>query len=209
MTDSPPSRFRLPHWGWFLLATVVLVVAGIGLSIWLPYHREQQLIKEINSWGVGQYVTITRGPEWLRKLIGNDRMDEIRVFSRVNGVIFEGSKFNDAEFAYLIRWPNLERFSLVGTGVTDAGMVHMSGLTNVKSFNIAGTMVTDKGLAHLSGCTKLESLNLFNLTAVTDASLPHLSRLRNLVYLNIGHTAVTDAGVQELQKALPDCDIHH
>jgi hypothetical protein len=26
MVDAGPSRFRLPHWGWFLLSTVVLVV---------------------------------------------------------------------------------------------------------------------------------------------------------------------------------------
>ena len=41
-----PRRFsiRLPHWGWFLLATVVLVVGFVGLSVWLPYHQEQQVI---------------------------------------------------------------------------------------------------------------------------------------------------------------------
>jgi len=48
--EPPRSRFRLPRWGWFLLATVVLVVAEIGLSIWLPYCREQQLIRKIQSW---------------------------------------------------------------------------------------------------------------------------------------------------------------
>ena len=29
---------RVPHWRWFLLATVALAVATISLSIWLPYR---------------------------------------------------------------------------------------------------------------------------------------------------------------------------
>jgi type VI protein secretion system component VasF len=36
--------FRLPHWGWFLLATDLLVLGYVGLSVWRPYHQEQQVI---------------------------------------------------------------------------------------------------------------------------------------------------------------------
>jgi hypothetical protein len=64
MTDFPRSRFSLPHWGWFLLGTVVLIIARIGLSIWLPYHREQQVIQRIEAWG-GRVSTYTAGPKWL------------------------------------------------------------------------------------------------------------------------------------------------
>ena len=33
MTDCTRSRFRLPCWGWFQLATVVLVLTAVGVSI--------------------------------------------------------------------------------------------------------------------------------------------------------------------------------
>ena len=74
MTDTTPTRSRLPHWGWFLLATVVLVVAGIGLSIWLPWHREQQVIHEIERWGGSACYAGRFAPEWLEQLLGESRM---------------------------------------------------------------------------------------------------------------------------------------
>ena len=50
-TDRPRSRFCLSHWGWFLLATVILVISFVGLSNW-GHHREQQVIQKIEeSWG--------------------------------------------------------------------------------------------------------------------------------------------------------------
>ena len=33
MTESLRFGWRLPHWSWFLLASVVLVVSSLGLSI--------------------------------------------------------------------------------------------------------------------------------------------------------------------------------
>ena len=46
---TEPSRFaiRLPHWGWCLLGTVVLIGVGVGLSVGLPKYRQQAAIREI------------------------------------------------------------------------------------------------------------------------------------------------------------------
>jgi type VI protein secretion system component VasF len=56
--EPPRSRRHLPHWGWFLLATVVLVVGFIGLSVWLPYHRQQQVVQMIEGWGGNASATM-------------------------------------------------------------------------------------------------------------------------------------------------------
>ena len=121
MTDSPRSRFRLPHWGWFLLATVALVVGFIGLSVWLPYHREQQVIQKIEGWG-GTVGTQIVGPEWLRRLVGEDRMRECKLFERVISVESYAATITDAEADQLSSLTNLEVIWLHGTAVTDNGI---------------------------------------------------------------------------------------
>jgi len=44
---------------------------------------------------------------------------------------------------------------------------------------------------------------------VTDAGLENLKGLTRLQSLYLWGTEVTDAGMQGLQKALPNCSIHH
>src|ERR1019366_2088506 len=103
----------LPHWGWFLLATVVLVVGYVGLSVWLPWHREQQVVREVEGWG-GKVFTETSGPEWLRQLVGKDQMQEFKVFERV--IIVD----------------------LALTTISDATLDHLTGLTNLPALALSG-----------------------------------------------------------------------
>jgi hypothetical protein len=183
MTGSPRSRFRLPHWGRFLLATLVLAIATAGLSIWLPYHREQQVIRKIESWS-GQVSAETGGPGWLRQLVGEDRMSELKVFDRIDFVSLSGTAVTDANMSQLKGLTNLKRLSLQDTALTDAGLIYLSGLTNLEDLSISYTAVTDSGLVHLRGCT-------------------------NLKLLRIGATLVTEKGNAELKKAIPYCKIRY
>src|SRR5689334_9957550 len=75
-TPPEPRRFsiRLPHQRWILLATVILIIAYGVLSIWIPYYREQQIVQKIEGWG-GRVQRTKGGPYWLRRLVGNERMD--------------------------------------------------------------------------------------------------------------------------------------
>jgi internalin A len=66
--------------------------------------------------------------------------------------------------------------------------------------------VTDVGLKELAPLKNLTCLYLA-ATQVTDAGLKGLAPLKNLTTLHLSRTKVTDAGVQELQKALPKCEI--
>ena len=207
MTDTPRSRFRLPHWGWFLLATIVLVVGSVGLSIWLPWHREQQVIQKIEEWG-GQVTTKTSYPEWLRRLVGEDRLKDSRLYVRAVTVQLSGREITDAKIAQLSGLTRLRGIDLRITAVTDSGLAHLSGLKNLKYLILDQTAVTDNGLTHLNRLPNLRTLTLVR-TAVTDNGLIHLSRLTNLRRLHLGRTTVTDKGVEELQKVSPDCEILH
>jgi len=180
-----PRRFaiRLPHWGWFLLAAIALLVGYGAVGIWQPYHREQQIVLMIEDWG-GRVETVQILPEWLTTHLGKERVQAIKVLDRV-------------QFVDLERRP-----------VTDSALVHLHGLPNLASLHLGETQVTDAALAHLSGFTKLWWLDL-NGTQITDAGMARLTGLENLEYLNLVGTRVTDEGVEALQKALPRCRIGH
>lgn len=83
-----PRRFALPlpRPLWIALATVVLIVVGLGLRFGLPIYRQQVAIREIERWG-GSIDRKNGGPDWLRQLIGDER---IEVFDRVDKVYLKG-----------------------------------------------------------------------------------------------------------------------
>ena len=206
MTDSQRFRFRLPHWGWFLLGTVVLVVGFVGLSVWLPWHREQQAIRTIESCGGEAFETATIGPKWLQQLVGKHRLQELKVFERVTRVSLDITAITDADVAHLSKLTNLKYLSFSRTAITDTGLAHLSGLAKLEYLSLSESTVTDAGLAQLSGLANLRELYLFN-TAVTDTGLPHLTRLTNLRHLSFGGSQVTGKGIEELRKSLPNCNI--
>jgi len=148
MVDECPSRFRLPHWGWFLLSTVVLVLCFATLSVWWPYHREQPVILLIESCG-GKVETETIGPEWSRQLVGEDRMKGFKVFERVTSVDLRAKGISDADLAHLSSLRNLKKLSLSFTQVTDAGLAHVSRSANLRDLALYGTTVTDQGIKGL------------------------------------------------------------
>jgi hypothetical protein len=218
MPDTTPSTvtaeprrisIRLPPWGWCLLSTVVLVLGYGGLSVWLPYHREQPIIEALEGRGESASIkTETVGPGWLRSLVGEDRMKKFRVFERVSTVELIGEDITDAEVDHLTGLRNIRKLWLYKTAVTDAGLARLRAFGKLEYLSLRGTKVTDAALADLSVLPSLRKLHLAE-TAVTDASLPHLSSMRNLEYLGLDHTAITDKGIEELKTASPHCEIIH
>ncbi len=160
------------------------------MSVWLSWHREQQVIQTIE--GRGGRVTRDTAVPWLRRIVSDDRMRHFKLFDRVVCVNLEGTIVTDAEIAHLTRLKNLEYVNLFGTAATDSGLAHLSGLANLESLYLGNTTITDAGLAHLSRSTKLKVLWLEG-TAVTDKGLAHLSRLENLKELFFKNTPVTDS----------------
>jgi Leucine-rich repeat (LRR) protein len=91
--------------------------------------------------------------------------------------------------------------------VTDAGLHALACLKNLETLYLPCTNIGDAGLKELTPLKQLRQLSLAD-TRVTDAGLKKVAALKNLRYLDLSGTPVTNAAVQELQKALPRCEIN-
>ena len=177
MTETA-HKSRLPRTGTLVLIAVVLLIGGGAMMVWLPYHRNQQAIAEIERLG-GKAVSEILRPFWMPNAVDDEYLT---VFERVIEV------------------------DLIDTQISDAGLHHLRGLTNLEYLWLFETQVGDAGLMHLRGLTKLGYLSLDD-THVSDAGIEHLRGMIKLQSLYLNHTQVTKAGIEKLQKALPSCDI--
>ena len=213
ISDKPPRPRRWIPLSLRIFASILGVFGTASvlwfMSVWLPYHREQQIVHEIEGWG-GSVYTVTDGPDWLRWLVGEDTMQKCKVFDRVHGVTLSSPAGPNAEWAQLKKISNHRHLYLHVRETADGVLVDTNGFTildwAIVTMSLKGTTVTDEGLAQLSHLTNLKYLWLDG-TAVTDLGLVHLSGLAKLNILFLGDTTVTHEGIKKLKKALPDCEI--
>jgi hypothetical protein len=220
MTDAKTAKTTgksKRRWCQFSLRTLLLFVTFCALPCsWFAVNMQQvkkqrKLIKTIQKMGgsvryeyelpgIGSYKP--PGPDWLRKLLGDD------FFANVGDVSLWGRRVKDADLELLSGFPHLQMLSIQTRGVTDAGLERLKGLSRLRTLSLDRTNITGTGLDHLKGLTHLESLSL-DETPATDAGLEHIKVLTQLQYLSLNRTHVTDDGVERLKRALPHCKIRH
>jgi hypothetical protein len=205
-TIAEPRRFSiwLPRPLWIGLASIVLVVVAVGLQFGLPIYRQQMAIRAIERVGGRIDGVKLRGPDWLRKRLGDERM---KLFNEVTAVDLYRSRATDVTLSEIRGLSGMQRLNLVNANVTDAGLVNLKGLAELRLLLVSGTRVTDAGLVHLKGLTSLRWL-LLDGTEVTDAGMPHLKDLRDLEWLGLCDTRVTDRAIAELQRSLPRLQVY-
>jgi len=97
----------------------------------------------------------------------------------------------------------LKSLNLMDNRLTDVR--GLEKLTQLKSLNLMGNRLTDvRGLEKL---TQLKSLNLIGNRLTDVRGLEKLTQLETLFLL--GTPDLTKAQIEQLQKALPNCDIDH
>lgn len=194
MPDSaqPETRRRLPTW--MVILCIVMGIAVVEVVIMLPYYRQQRAIGYFEAVG-GKIRTEPGGPEWLRRLVGDKRMQH---FDRVSEVNVKGTSVTDAGLVHLRALANLEYLDLSKTGITDEGLTHVVGLTHLIRLHLDETGVTGAGLANLHGMKNLDWLILG--TGVTDAGLVHVRALTNLKYLHLSGSGITNAGLAHVER---------
>ena len=176
-------------------------------------RRQKEAVAEITKWqgivlyddlfdssGVPIQTAKSRGPRWLRNLLGDD------LFIGVFVVLLDGPEVTDARLECLKSLPGLQGLALPKTQVTDAGLERLGGLNRLRQLRLGGTQITDAGLEYLHDLNQLRGLDLGG-TKVTNAGLVHLEGLNELQVLMLEGTHVTSEGVAKLQKALPNCKI--
>ena len=201
-------RFQFSIRSMLVFVVVVAIVCSWFAVKMQQARRQREVVEAIEKQGgLSGYddrinedgrLLVFPGPPWLRKLLGMDFLFEVECV--------QFGQVTDAGLAHLKELTNLETLDLEATKVTDAGLVHLEGLTGLENLVLEGTQIGDAGLIHLKGLAGLEHLYLRS-TQITDAGLVHLKGLANLKEVWLGDTQVTDAGVQDLQKALPNCEI--
>jgi hypothetical protein len=177
-----PRRFsrRLPHWGWLMLTTVLLVLGFMGLSIWAPYHQEQQARARVRAMG-GTVSVFSPRFNWVPGRLG----DLVRKpFIRAGTIEFSGCRnVTDGSLRCLTEFPELAGLALSDTAITDAGLSYLAEFHNLEGLSIDGTMISDEGLRQIANMTNLKKLSMFR-------------------------TGVSDGAVRNLRSRLPDCTIY-
>jgi hypothetical protein len=215
------ARFvRLPRPSWIFSVSAVIALLAIGLRVGLPMYRELAAKAALMKFD-GDVETENGGPDWLRRWIGDRRMEP---FDHVTSVNLQSRAVTDSDLTPLHDLPqlwllgldedadvtdatlenlrslhNLNTLFLSGTGITDDGLVNLTRLPRLEFLDISGTAVTDTGLRNLGGLHSLESLDLDG-TRVSDAGVRFLRGFPKLCDLRIGSTGITDDGLPALSE---------
>jgi hypothetical protein len=135
-----------------------------------------------------------------------------RQSGEANGAIVEvlfskANRADDAVMRQLTGFRKLERVYLENvSGITDAGVKTLSGIGSLKTLRLTNSKITDAGMVDLKGLTQLEWLDLTG-SSITDESVADLKTLQRLRFLKVKRTRISRKGVEELQGALPECQI--
>ena len=207
MPDSPRTRFHLPRWGWFLLATVILVAGIVDLSVWLPYNSSMEKGSPFIVAALG--IIVAAFGIWLTvRLVNRGKIPSARFCVCVVLVIAFG-----ALSIWLPSYREQQVIQMIeargGSASTErlgpywlrwlVGKDRMKVFDRVRWVGLESSTNTDAVLARLSGLTNLKFISLDG-TMLTDAGLAHLSGLPNLNELYLKGTTVTDDELPKLSR---------
>lgn len=183
MTDKAPRPRRwIPlSLRMFVALLALLVIAStfwIAFGVWLPWHREQAVIRQIERWG-GHVATEACVPSWCEFFLGES---PAQIFQRVVEV------------------------HLIGGEIQNDDLRILQSLRRLDVLDVSSTEIDDAGCARLAQFERLEQLYI-DMTPVSDDGMKHLSKLKTLHVLYIHGTKVSNRGVETLREALPNLKI--
>jgi hypothetical protein len=218
-------RVRHPSWNQFSLRTLLVFTLIVALAAaWLrtameSKRHEREAVAAIVAAGGrvdydyqwenrqgGQPESNVKppGPDWLRRLLGDNFFADVRSISvlerPLRDVKIVVANLDDVAGARSLYFND--------SSLTDDGLAHVKGLYRLETLYLERTKITDAGLATLQGLSRLRNLGLRG-NNLTDAALPILKSLRSLSYLDLKETQISESGAEELPKALPQCSVDY
>ena len=222
--ESVRPSLRMLQSLWIGLVVATLLVIAVGLAAVAPIYREQIAIREIQRLR-GSISRVHSSPEWARKLVGDERVEDFDEVDRVDFSFAQSidpdAQFTDSDLACLRGLRGLRELSLWNTAVTGSGLVylkdipkfqslslgpnlaasqfvHLEKLTGLQELHLRGPEVSDAGLVHLRPLKQLRELILSD-RQITDAGIAHLKGLIEMRLLQLSGTGITDAGLKHLR----------
>jgi hypothetical protein len=213
----PP--LRRSRWFQFRLATLLLLITGLGIWLGLQVNRvnrQRRAVAEITARkGIVGYDYQTDlnpktsekeppGPKWLRQLIGDDYFCEVECVDFATDYFGRRkelglSKVDDDGLACLELIPKITTLELGNNrAITDAGLVHLRNLNDLSTVYLYRSSITGPGLAHLADLPALKVVDL-KWAPVTNEGLVHLGRMKSLTAIVLDDTQITDDGLVSLQ----------
>ena len=96
---------------------------------------------------------------------------------------------------------------LAGLSISIDGLVvALPKLTSLQHLNLSQTWIVNADLRVLAKVRNLRSLAIRD-TVIGDKGIALIAKLKSLKRLWIERTRITKTGLEELQKALPECEI--
>lgn len=187
-----PTRYKR-GWLQYSLRTIFIAVSisCVALAVIGRHYRTRRAaIRAIDELGGGYSIQL-KGPEWLRKLVGDDKyFYNLRRISlgRPDSPYPAIRPFNDQELAAVID--------------------HINVFRGPRMLDFQGSPITDEGLRCLTRVRDLETLQLES-TPITDAGLVYLEPITTLKEVQLTGSKVTDEGVAKLQRSLPNCKVDY
>ncbi|HEV3418624.1 MAG TPA: hypothetical protein VG056_17510 [Pirellulales bacterium] len=165
-----------------------------GGSVWYDY--------EVDASGSIVAGAEPPGPNWLRKMLGDDAFTNVVKADVTTDVSLEKlSELGRIRFLTNRLYPPLSWYPFHNVGsprITDAGLVHIWRLSRLIALDLCGAEITDVGMAHLAELTQLNELCLSN-THVTDAGLEYVRGFNQLSRLELDGTKVSGAGLEHIK----------
>lgn len=174
----------------------VLVVLYAGYTVFLPWWRTRQFVKEVEGLSG---TALLRGPEW-------EENRHLRRFSPLfERVVYASGGSANVDNRFLARAAEagpLETLRVRGPGVTDAGVAALTEERSLRmvELNLAG--VGDEGVALLGQLPELEQLYVISVkSSFSDAAFAGLGESRSLTELTIGPVSLSERGAAGLSQA--------
>lgn len=217
----------------FIFLTLLCVLFGPWSD---GAHRQRRAVAAISQLGGSVayrgevWHDFRRGswfPVWLKNFIGRDFFDLVTIVS------LSSEEFHDSDLACLEDLPDVEEI-WIPESITDAGLDHLRGMTKLREVNLHGSgftvaglrklrslprlrsftsknaKFTDEALRELSRHSKLETLHLYSdeyQPGITDTGIGYLQKLKNLEWLILDAKRISKRAEEDLQRALPQCEI--